>query len=202
MIDASLLAQGQPLATVDDVVYQAVRLVFACHVDEAPALYCSLDDWPSSHAARLAAKDREIAELAALADRQAQQVLKLSQRLATLEERLKDTPAQNQEAMFRAQAAYVNDAPPDPPADPLVCPDCDKAGWKSAKALQMHRQRAHEGMVAVRSPTSPPIQYVEDLGWRCAAKGCAGAHARDLHDPAFCTLHAQRQITNGLEVAA
>jgi uncharacterized coiled-coil protein SlyX len=184
MIDASFLAQGQTLATVDDVVYQAVRLVFECHVDEAPALYCSLDDWPTSHAARLAAKDREIAELAALADRQAQQVLKLSQRLAALEERLKDVPRT------------------DAPANPLVCPDCDKAGWKSAKALQMHRQRAHEGMVAVRSPTSPPIQYVEDLGWRCAAKGCAGAHARDLHDPAFCTLHAQRQITNGLEVAA
>lgn len=51
MIDAELLAKGQRLATVDDATYQAVQLVFACDANEAPTLYCTLDDWPASHAA-------------------------------------------------------------------------------------------------------------------------------------------------------
>jgi hypothetical protein len=178
MIDASLLAQGQTLATVDDVVYQAVRLVFACHVDEAPALYCSLDDWPSSHAARLAAKDREIAELAALTDRQAQQVLRLSQRLATLEERLKDAPAPK----LPQQTGGVEKR--------IICDHCGKRIWPDL--MEKH--------IAEKHPSAPgaPIQLVNDSpGWRCAARGCSGAFTRDLRDPMFCTQHAVH--TNGVE---
>lgn len=63
----------------------------------------------------------------------------------------------------------------------------------------MHQQRAHLGMIAGKAA---PTQFVEPLGWHCAAQGCHGAHARDLHDPAFCTLHAQRQIANGVALPA
>lgn len=185
MIDKALLDQGQLLCRVDDVAYVALHLVFACDENEAPALYCACDAWDVMPAARLHAKDQEIAALAA-------KVRALEAQLAA--------PVANQAAMFRAQAAYLHDAPPAPEADPIVCPDCGKGGWKSEKALQMHRQRAHQGMIAVRHP---PAQFVEPLGWRCAASGCAGAHARDMHDPAFCTLHAEPR-TNGhaVEVAS
>jgi hypothetical protein len=205
MIDASLLAKGQTLATVDDVTYQAVRLVFACTEDDAPSLYCSLDDWPASHAARLDEKNREIAELESILSRQAAESLKQAQRAIAAEARIKEleaqlaeTPAQNQAAQFAAQAAYIKDTPPDPPADPIVCPDCGKTGWKNAHALDVHRGRTHQAMVAAKAT---PAQFVEELGWRCAAKGCSGAFARDLHDVDFCTQHAAPRA-NGHEIAA
>lgn len=197
MIDAALLAKGETLATVDDITYRAVRLVFACDANEAPSLYCALDDWPTTHAAKLAAKDRAIAELETVLSQQAAESLKQAQRASAAEARIKElearlavVPAYNQEAQFRAQAAYLIGAPPEPPAEPIVCPDCGKDGWKSAHALDVHRGRAHA-----------PKQFVEDLGWRCAAKGCTGAFARDMHDRDFCTLHAKPH-TNGVEHAA
>ena len=196
-LDLMQLARGgELLATVDDVGYTAIHVVFAWAAGGVPTVYCPYAEWAASSAARLAAKDREIAELAALAESRAQQALDLAVRVAELERQLaapQETPKQNQEKMFSAQALALD-------KNPGSCPDCGETGWKSARALQMHRQRAHQGMVAGKK--GQPVQFVEELGWHCAAKGCAGAHARDMHDPAFCTLHAQRQFTNGVETAA
>lgn len=177
-----LASAGQALARVDDTDYLAVQLVLARPAAGAITMYCAYRDWAATPIARLAEKDKAIAELEATLSRQAAESLKQAQRAIAAEARIKE---------LELQLAT--------PPDPIVCPDCGKNGWKSAKALQMHQQRAHQGMVAVRTDMHAQ-QFVEDLGWRCAAKGCPGAHARDLHDRDFCTLHAQRQLTNGHEV--
>jgi hypothetical protein len=96
-----------------------------------------------------------------------------------------ETPMQNQTKMLEKQAASLS-VEDTTPAAVIQCPDCGKGGWKNTHALDVHRGRAHA-----------PQQFVEELGWHCAAKGCSGAHARDLHDPAFCTLHATPR-TNGV----
>lgn len=174
-----LASTGQKLAREGDTDYLAVHVVLAWAADGTPTMYCAYRDWAATPIARLAAKDQELeAQLAA----------------RTNERPLPEAPAQNQAAMLAQQAAYIGVEPSAPP-DPIICPDCGAGDWRSPKALQMHRQRAHQGMVAVRTPAAP-LQFVEELGWRCAAKGCSGAHARDLHDPAFCTLHATSH-TNG-----
>jgi hypothetical protein len=192
-----LASQGQTLARVDDVDYVRVHVVLAWAAGGVPTLYCAESDWATMPIARLAEKDRQLAELAALNDCLAALNDRLVARVAELEllrAAPPETPAQNQAAMFRAQHATLNEDS----ADPIVCPDCNETGWKSARALQMHRQRAHQGMQTVKAP---PRQFVEELGWHCAAKGCTGAHARDLHDPDFCTLHAAPR-TNGQRAIA
>lgn len=215
-----LASTGQKLARIDDTDYLAVHVVLAWPSGGVPAVYCAYADWATTPIARLAAKEAEIAELAAGLERyaaeatdqarraesaearlkeleqqianQAASLIDLSAKLAAKDAQAPETPAQNQGRMLHAQHAAL-----DP--EPIICPDCDESGWKSARALQMHRQRAHQGM---QTPQQSK-QFVEDLGWRCAAKGCPGAHARDLHDSAFCTLHAsRRQLTNGHEVPA
>lgn len=196
-----LASQGQLLATLDGTDYLACHLVLAWPRDGVPSLYCAHAAWPQTTVARLAAKEAEIAELAAGLERYATEAVAQTRRAEAAERRVKalesqlatvppESPVQNQAAQLAQQAAYLA-------GDPIVCPDCDKGGWASARALQMHRQRVHQGMVAAGGKAQ---QFVEELGWHCAAKGCAGAHARDLHDPSFCTLHAQRQLTNGQEV--
>jgi len=190
-----LAASGELLATVDGVAYRAASMVFA---DDGgvPRIYCRHADWPTTPAARLFATSRELAELAEITERHAAEVVRLSRRVAELERQLArpaETPVQNQERMFRAQQA----AQP-PPPDPVSCPDC-RAAFKNERALRMHQQRAHLGM-QTQTAKAPLAQFVEPLGWHCAALGCHGAHARDLHDTAFCTLHAQRQIANGVEL--
>lgn len=74
------------------------------------------------------------------------------------------------------------------------CPHC--AARPKVIGLAEHIAREHPHETSIVAVPSRPVQFVEPLGWRCAAKGCTGAHARDLHDPAFCTLHAERS-TNG-----
>lgn len=169
------------LTRIDDTDYLAVRAVYAVKGSEPPALYCLESEWEAMPMARIADLHRKVAEL------ESQLAAVLEARPAAREPQAPDaTPAQNQARQFQAQAAYIG-------GDVAPCPDCGKGDWKSARALQMHRQRAHQGMIAGKAQ---PQQFVEELGWRCAAKGCTGAHARDLHDPAFCTLHATRS-TNG-----
>lgn len=196
---------GQLLARDGDTDYLAVHVVLAWPQGGVPALFCAHADWPHTTIARLAEKEREIAELASGLERYAAEATEQARRAEAAEARIKaleaqiaapppEMPRDNQAAQFKAQAAYLNDAPPEPLDEPIICPDCGKGGWKSAKALQMHRQRAHQGMVAVRVP----VQFVEELGWRCAEPGCTGAFTRSLTEPDFCTLHAQRQSTNGV----
>lgn len=198
-----IAGQAELLASIDDTDYLAASVVLMRSTSGALRLFCAAVDWPSSLPARLAAKETEIAELAALNERQAAESLMQAQRANAAEARIKeleaqlaragdDTAKQNQEAMFRTQHEAL--------ADPIVCPDCGKDGWLNARSLQMHRQRVHQGMVAVRVPVAP-LQFVEELGWRCAEPGCSGAFTRDMHDPAHCTKHATR-ITNGHEIAA
>jgi hypothetical protein len=196
-LDLMQLAQtGELLTTVDAVAYHAASIVLAWPSSGVPTIYCRHADWPMSPAARLAAKDREIAELAALAEASAGEVVRLASRIAQLESQLavvpKETPVKNQERMFQQQAAALD-------TDGVTCPDCGKADLKNERALRMHQQRAHQGMVAGKPA---PAQFVEPLGWHCAAKGCQGSHARDLHDDRFCTLHAHRQLTNGTKTTA
>lgn len=193
-----LAAAGELLATVDATDYRAVQLVIAWPHSGAPAVYCSYQDWPAMPAAKLATKERAIAELgqaleraAAEATAQARRAEAALARVAALEAQLAaaipppaETPAAAQAAQRDRQAAYIA-------GDPITCPECGKGGWKNAHALDVHRGRAH----------APPQQFVEELGWRCKAKGCTGAHARDLHDPDFCTLHAAPH-TNGALVPA
>lgn len=195
-----LASAGQKLARLDDTDYLAVHVVLAWAADGTPTVYCAYHDWAATPIARLAAKDQEIAELAALAERNAAEVVRLATEVASLQGQLAarsdpaETPAQNQAGMFQAQAAYIGVESSAPP-DPIVCEDCGKDGWKSPKALQMHRQRAHQGMVPIRTDLVP-TQFVEELGWRCAEKGCGGAFTRSLSDPAHCTQHASVH-TNG-----
>jgi hypothetical protein len=195
-----LASTGQKLARLDDTDYLAVHVVLAWAADGAPTVYCAYHDWASMPIARLAAKEQEIAELAAGLERYATEATDQARRADSAEARIKEleaqlveraaqpppeTPIQNQTKMLEKQAAslIVEDTTP---AAVIQCPDCGKGGWKNTHALDVHRGRAHA-----------PQQFVEELGWHCAAKGCSGAHARDLHDPAFCTLHATPR-TNGV----
>lgn len=197
----SLVTSGAPLARVDDTDYREIALVIAVPPGGTPTIYCPRAAWPQSHAARLAARDQEIAELAAGLERYAAEATAQAQRAAAAEARVKElerqlvappeTPKQNQERMFQAA----------PPADPGPCPDCGRHEWHSGRALQMHRQRAHQGMAA--GPRRAPLP--DDQGWRCAEKGCTGAFTRDLHQPAYCTAHAKLRAlehANGVEIAA
>jgi hypothetical protein len=189
---ARLASTGQTLARVDDVDYLSAHVVLACPSDGAPTIYCPYSDWRRTPIARLAELLRSSAEFQAQAEANAREVVRLSARVAELERRLTappETPKQNQEKMFQAQSAALTN-------DPGPCPDCGKHDWLSPRALQMHRQRAHQGMTNSRSAAPP----ADDQGWRCAEVGCTGAFTRDLHDPAHCTRHAVH--TNGVEVAA
>jgi hypothetical protein len=73
----------------------------------------------------------------------------------------------------------------------VMCDRCGKRIWPDL--LERH--------VAEKHPPAPdhPIALTDDQGWRCAARGCDGAHARDLHDPQFCTKHAAPR-TNGAQI--
>lgn len=178
-----LASSGQKLARVDDVDYLSVHVVLSWPSGGAPTVYCAYGDWLTTPAARLAAKDQALAELQALNERQAAAVLELKRRASAAEARIKELEAQ-------AKAA-----------DPGPCPDCGKHEWHSVKALQMHRQRAHQGMVA--RPRAPVQLAEDDQGWRCAEPHCTGAFTRDLHNPAYCTQHANiHMTTNGHEIAA
>ena len=179
-----LAAHGTPLAHVDDVTYLDVALILACPANGTPTIYCPRSEWRATPAARLAELLRSNAELQALAEASASEVVRLAARVAELEAR--ETPAQNQAAQFAAQAAYVNgDAPP--PINPGPCPECGKTGWKSGPALKMHRQRAHQGLVAHNGKAA---QLEPDHGWRCNEPGCTGAFTRSLSSPDYCTRHA------------
>lgn len=166
-----LARDGDLLARVDDVDYRAVHVVLAWADEDVPSFYCRAADWLTTPAARLAEKDRAIAHLVS--------------RVADLEARLTE----------QAAAHLSGDTEPSP--DPGPCPDCGESGWKSARSLQMHRQRAHQGMVAKKRTTVHLAD--DDPGWRCAARGCTGAFTRSLTDPDFCSHHAVRQ-TNGVGV--
>jgi hypothetical protein len=195
-----LASTGQKLARLDDTDYLAVHVVLAWAADGTPTVYCAYHDWASMPIARLAAKEQEIAELAAGLERYATEATDQARRAEVAEARIKEleaqlaeraeqpppeTPMQNQTKMLEKQAASLS-VEDTTPAAVIQCPDCGKGGWKNTHALDVHRGRAHA-----------PQQFVEELGWHCAAKGCSGAHARDLHDPAFCTLHATPR-TNGV----
>lgn len=175
---ADLLAgAGIKLAHIDHTDYLAVRAVYAWPSNGAPTLYCLESEWPTMPAAKMA-------ELLRVNDELVARVAELEARLA--ERPPAETPARNQAKMFAQQALALQAGKTEAPPDSIVCSDCGKSGWKNTHALDVHRGRMHA-----------PIQFVEELGWHCAAKGCSGAHARDLHDAAFCTLHAERQHTNG-----
>jgi hypothetical protein len=195
-----LASTGQKLARLDDTDYLAVHVVLAWAADGTPTVYCAYHDWATMPIARLAAKEQEIAELAAGLERYATEATDQARRAEVAEARIKEleaqlaeraeqpppeTPMQNQTKMLEKQAASLS-VEDTTPAAVIQCPDCGKGGWKNTHALDVHRGRAHA-----------PQQFVEELGWHCAAKGCSGAHARDLHDPAFCTLHATPR-TNGV----
>jgi hypothetical protein len=168
-LSALLATHGAEVAHVDDTAYLTLSAVYACETGKEPQFYCIERDWPATPAARLAALLRTNADLHAERDQQAAQIAQLTQRLATLEQHLKESGA----------------------VDPGPCPECGKTGWKNAQSLVMHRQRVHSGMQA------PPRTQLDDTqGWRCAAKGCSGAFTRSLTDPDFCTHHAAPH-TNG-----
>lgn len=182
-----LASTGALLAKLDDTDYLDCRIVLAWPVGGVPRLYCAHRDWAAMPIARLAEKNQQIAELESTLSRQAAEALKQAQRASAAEARIKQLEQQLRNAP-PAETPSDNQAAPDPPPEPIICPDCGKGGWKNAHALDVHRGRAH---------APAPI----DQGWRCAEKGCAGAFTRDLHDPLHCTQHAQR-TTNGVEVAA
>lgn len=186
-----LASSGQLLATEDATQYLGVHVVLAWTNDGVPTLYCAYKDWAAMPIARLAAKDRELAELAELAEQRAQQVLDLRQQVAALQHQL-------------ANREPPTDAPP--PKQPyqsggakqrIACEACGKRIWPDLMAKHM----------AEKHPPAPaaPIQLVSDEGWHCAAKGCSGAYTRSLLEPAFCTYHAKPQLNGStpadLEVA-
>lgn len=185
-----LAATGQLLARVDDVDYLAVQTVLAWDRAGAIRVYCAHADWAQTLPARIAAKEQEIAELAAGLDRYAAEATAQAQRAEAAERRI-----QALEQQLAAQAAPETPAPAHTGATDLTC--CGKT-WKSAASLQMHRQRAHEGMHAGR-PRTPPA---DDQDWRCKVVGCSGAHARSILEPDFCTYHAKPVHQNGVETAA
>lgn len=178
---------GVRLARLDDTDYLAIHAVYAWPSGGAPELFCLESAWHAQPVARLA-------ELALLAEERAAEVTRLAAEVASLKAQLAaraeqppETPVQNQAKMLEKQMASLSITT----ADPIVCPDCGKSGWKNTHALDVHRGRAHA-----------PQQFIEELGWRCAVRGCSGAHARSITDPAFCTLHAQVDHANGHEIAA
>lgn len=180
-----LTIHGSDVARVDDTTYLLLSAIYAVADGGAPIFYCVERDWLTMPAAKMAVLLRVNAELMAERDAQAARIAQLESQLAAP----KETPVKNQERMFHAQAAAL-----DADAPPVSCPDCP-ATFKNARALQMHRQRAHQGM-----QTPAQSRAADDQGWHCAAKGCTGAFARDMHDTDFCTQHAQRP--NGVETAA
>lgn len=207
-----LARSGELLATVDSTDYRAVHVVFAWDAGGVPAIYCRYQDWAATPAARLADAARQIAELGDTLERWAAETLAQTQRatvaearIKELEQQLAETPRQNQERMVHAQSAAL-DTPPGTPAaaDPVPCPDCG-ATFKNERALRMHQQRTHQGMVAGKKMSPAPAIVLPEAPWRCAE--ChESTHARSLKDPALCircvVTQTDAQLANGHEIAA
>lgn len=126
---AAILATATPLATVDDETYLHVAMIVRQRADGAIGYYCPPDAWPTSPAARLAARDAELAQLRA--------------RIAALE------------AEAGGPDPAVADGSPAPlrggrgprPADdaPVCCLICRQELAKGPQALRMHITKKHPG---------------------------------------------------------
>ena len=143
-----LASRGQKLAREGDTDYLAVHVVLAWASDGTPTVYCAYHDWHTTPIARLAAKDQELSELTALAERNAAEVVRLAAEVTRLQAQLAahteppppETPAQNQARMFAKQAAALIgevDAPEGGkiPCDyPAVSIGSSRAGWPPTSA--------------------------------------------------------------------
>lgn len=183
-----LASTGQLLARVDDVDYLSVHTVLAWDRGGAIRVYCAHADWPATLPARLAAKEQEIAELAAGLERYATEATEQARRAEAAERRVAELERQLAERPAETTAPA---APARTEAADLMC--CGRQ-WKSAQSLQMHRQRVHEGMQAGKR--TPPD---DDTGWKCKVQGCSGAFTRSILEPDFCTFHAKPEHQNGVE---
>jgi len=217
-----LASSGQTLARLDHVEYLAVNVVLAWPANGAPAIYCAYRDWAATPIARLAAKEQEIVELAALAERNAAEVVRLAAEVANLKAQLD---------------ALSIEAPPAPESGKIPCdyPGC--LDWIKPRGMAAHKRQAHGISILgttssgldnapaqnerrkcphctarpklvglaehiarehpyehsiVAVPSPSVMEMASDLGWRCAEPHCAGAFTRSLSDPDHCTQHAVR----------
>jgi hypothetical protein len=206
------IAAGALLATVDGIDYRAVHLV--AYLDDAaePHIYCPTEQWRQSPIGRLAERDRCISELETANMKQAEELLRYRTRLVEMEQRLNETPRDNQERMFAHQHA---DTPPAAatgvpatveaqalPAEMHRCSEtgCDRA-FSSKRALSMHHGRMHGNIKY--TPPVPTADAVEPP-WLCAS--CqTNVFAPSVRDPALCqrcARNAQAAGSNGQAVAA
>jgi len=189
---------GALLARIDATDYLAVRVVYAVGAGAAPLLYCVEADWSTTQAARLADLLRVNSELR---DRVAELEAKLATRQPPPPRPAPeggkipcDVPGCLDWIKPRGMAAHKRQAHQVSIMGTPVhrkCPHCNAR--PTMDGLQAHIAREHPTIAA-----SIPLimEHANDLGWRCAESGCAGAFTRDLHDPAHCTQHAMRS-TNG-----
>ncbi len=188
------------LCRIDDTEYLALRAVYACRGDEPPALYCLESEWAATPMARIASLQSRVAQL------EADLALALDATVARpprAPENGKipcDHPGCLDWIKPRGMAQHKRQAhgigilgmavPTPAPAaadERRKCPHCNQR--PKVQGMQEHIAREHQ-------PHEPMMEIANDLGWRCAEKGCAGAFTRDLHDPTHCTRHTSRS-TNG-----
>lgn len=189
-----LASGGQTLARLDNTDYRAVHVVLAWPDGGVPSLYCSYRDWNDMPVARLVEQERQITELAETVTRQAAESLKQFHRAIAAETRI----AELERAIADWAAAPPQIAPPGTDArlpskhapipasggteKRVACDHCSKRIWPDQ--LDKHVAEKH---------AAQPRQFVEDLGWRCAASG--PPRAISAVDP---TRRKQRQIAYGM----
>lgn len=173
-----LLRVGQHLATVDGRRYVAVHLVYECPQDGAPSFYCRYGEWASTPAARMAERDRQLAELADLLEQTQQQaveaerhVQRLCEEKAELEKIITELPAAPAEAPkhYRSQDKRIE------------CAICRRKIWPGRfdKHMQKHTR------IDVPPPAEPIEPPTDDQIWRCAE--CrTNTFARSLRNPDYC----------------
>jgi len=163
---------GTLLAVVDGTAYTLVRAVFTTPPDDGlPSFYCAAEVWPTSHAARLAERDAEIASLK-------RRIVELERPTLTLG--LPEPPAP------------VVQTDPD---SGHPCELCPGRSFPSEKSLATHRMRKHSGRVWSTRPNAPAVPQPEPLPAPAARQitlvsddptwECANCHKSPSRDGAF-----------------
>jgi hypothetical protein len=130
---------AEQIAVVDNWEYLRVEWIYRRQANGPLDYYATAAAWPTTPACQLGWRDTLIRNLQA--------------RVAELEQQLASQASADRLAVELAPAATLP-APAEPGAEPAEehpCPDCDRPPLKSAKALLMHRIKAH----GYRTPPAP-----------------------------------------------
>jgi RNA polymerase primary sigma factor len=132
-----LLNQAAELERTERHRYLSLSLVYRQPVDdsEPPSYYCSLDEWPTSEAAQLIAREREVARLRA-------ELAALRQAQATKNGHHPDAPLPPVQPPAPEPDPTPTEAPQPDEQGRVPCPECGMF-LREGKSMANHRARKH-----------------------------------------------------------